>query len=182
MGFVDAGEDVNAVREDGSAGAPARGSQQQRPHLLLSRGAKTDWYEQLWRPLAGIPPSNSRKLIAVVLAAGWAQVQAPRKDVLVQRPRQAVRRLRAARRGHTAGTPSSGGGPRRGPAQVERRALERVPLGSPATARRSCRRLHIGPGAARWGRRGSRRRHELVRRGAWRRGAGHTDGGVHGYR
>ena len=56
-------------------------------HLLLSRGAKTDWYEQLWRPRGTLPPSKSQKLIAVVLAAGgWRKYTLPpRKDMLVLR-------------------------------------------------------------------------------------------------
>jgi len=91
--LVDAGEDVNAVRERwfGTKMVPLRDAvvhnNKDVVHLLLSRGAKTDWYEQLWRPLAGIPPSNSRKLIAVVLAAGgWRKYTLPpRKDMLVLR-------------------------------------------------------------------------------------------------
>ena len=91
--LVDAGEDVNAVRERwfGTKMVPLRDAvvhnNKDVVHLLLSRGAKTDWYEQLWRPLAGIPPSNSRKLVAVVLAAGgWRKYTLPpRKDVLVLR-------------------------------------------------------------------------------------------------
>ena len=91
--LVDAGEDVNAVRERwfGTKMVPLRDAvvhnNKDVVHLLLSRGAKTDWYEQLWRPLAGIPPSNSRKLVAVVLAAGgWRKYTLPpRKDMLVLR-------------------------------------------------------------------------------------------------
>ena len=91
--LVDAGEDVNAVRErrHDTKMVPLRDAvfngYDDVVHLLLSRGAKTDWYEQLWRPLAGIPPSNSRKLIAVVLAAGgWRKYTLPpRKDMLVLR-------------------------------------------------------------------------------------------------
>ena len=99
--LVDAGEDVNAVR-DGPYGTkmvplrdavlgPSGGVQETRNddlvHFLLARGAKTDWYEQLWRTCGGIPPSNSRKLIAVVLAAGgWRKYTLPpRKDMLVLR-------------------------------------------------------------------------------------------------
>ena len=94
--LVDAGEDVNAVRH-GRQRLPWGDMRPLRDavfngyddvvHLLLSRGAKTDWYEQLWRPLAGISPSNSRKLVAVVLAAGgWRKYTLPpRKDMLVLR-------------------------------------------------------------------------------------------------
>ena len=99
--LVDAGEDVNAVRErrhdtkmvplrDAVLG-PSDGVQETRNddlvHFLLSRGAKTDWYEQLWRPRGTLPPSKSQKLIAVVLAAGgWLKYTLPpRKDMLVLR-------------------------------------------------------------------------------------------------
>ena len=96
--LVDAGEDVNAVRDGpyGTKMVPLRDAMCWRGrdlqnddlvHFLLARGAKTDWYEQLWRTCGGIPPSNSRKLIAVVLAAGgWRKYTLPpRKDMLVLR-------------------------------------------------------------------------------------------------
>ena len=94
--LVDAGEDVNAVRH-GRQRLPWGDMRPLRDavfngyddvvHFLLSRGAKTDWFETFWRPLGGSPPSNSNKLIAVVLAAGGRRkytVQ-PRKDMLVLR-------------------------------------------------------------------------------------------------
>ena len=96
--LVDAGEDVNAVRDGpyGTKMVPLRDAifwrgrdshHDDLVHFLLARGAKTDWYEQLWRGCGGIPPSNSRKLIAVVLAAGgWRKYTLPpRKDMLVLR-------------------------------------------------------------------------------------------------
>ena len=96
--LVDAGEDVNAVRDGpyGTKMVPLRDAifwrgrdshHDDLVHFLLARGAKTDWYEQLWRPFPGIPPSNSRKLIAVVLTAGgWRKYTLPpRKDMLVLR-------------------------------------------------------------------------------------------------
>ena len=96
--LVDAGVDVNAVRDGpyGTKMVPLRDAMCWRGrdlqnddlvHFLLARGAKTDWYEQLWRGCGGIPPSNSRKLIAVVLAAGgWRKYTLPpRKDMLVLR-------------------------------------------------------------------------------------------------
>ena len=94
--LVDAGEDVNAVRH-GRQRLPWGDMRPLRDavfngyddvvHLLLSRGAKTDWFETFWRPLGGSPPSNSNKLIAVVLAAGgWRKYTVqPRKDMLVLR-------------------------------------------------------------------------------------------------
>ena len=91
--LVDAGEDVNAVRErrHDTKMVPLRDAvfngYDDVVHLLLSRGAKTDWYEQLWRPRGTLPPSKSQKLIAVVLAAGgWLKYTLPpRKDMLVLR-------------------------------------------------------------------------------------------------
>ena len=97
--LVDAGEDVNAVRH-GRQRLPWGDMRPLRDavfngyddvvHLLLSRGAKTDWYEQLWRSRSvdgAVLLTNSNKLIAVVLAAGgWRKYTLPpRKDMLVLR-------------------------------------------------------------------------------------------------
>ena len=100
---MDAGEDVNAVRH-GRQRLPWGDMRPLRDavfngyddvvHLLLSRGAKTDWYEQLWQSrverVDGVPIArltNSNKLIAVVLAVGgWRKYTLPpRKDMLVLR-------------------------------------------------------------------------------------------------
>ena len=97
--LVDAGADVNAVRH-GRQRLPWGDMRPLRDavfngyddvvHLLLSRGAKTDWYEQLWRSRSvdgAVLLTNSNKLIAVVLAAGgWRKYTLPpRKDMLVLR-------------------------------------------------------------------------------------------------